>query len=243
MSKPDKTARAEAARKVLEAERARRRRTIAIQVGVVVLVVAAVIGGTVIALQQGSDDAPSAAPSGVTDSGGYVVGDPDAAVTVEVVEDFQCPVCQAFEEASGGVLQDLAATDGVNVSYRGIAFLDRASSTEYSSRALNASACVIEAADTEVWTDFHQQLYLQQPPEGGAGLPDSELVAIAEAAGADGVESCIRDRTYDAWVESTTDAAFDEGVTGTPTVYVDGEVVEDVSPAGLQAAVDEALAS
>jgi protein-disulfide isomerase len=238
----DRTARADAARQVLDAERARRRRTIAIQVGVVVVVVAAIIGGTVFALQS-SDDAPAAAPSGVTADGGYVVGDPDAAVTVEVVEDFQCPACKSFEEASGGVLDELAETDGVNVEYRGIAFLDRASTTDYSSRALNASACVIEAADTEVWREFHRQMFLQQPPEGGAGLPDSDLVRIAEDAGAEDVESCIRDMTFGDWVESTTDEAFDNGVSGTPTLFVNGEVVEDVSPAGIQAAVDEALAS
>jgi protein-disulfide isomerase len=240
--KSDRSVRAEAARQVLEAERARRRRTIAIQVGVVVLVVAAVVGGTVIAL-QGSDDAPTAAPPGLTADGGYVVGDPDAAVTVEVVEDFQCPACQSFEAAAGDYLDELAATDGVNVEYRGIAFLDRASSTEYASRALNASACVIEAADVDVWKEFHRQLFLQQPAEGGAGLPDSDLVSIAEDAGAEGVESCIRDRTYDEWVDATTEEAFDNGVSGTPTVFVNGEVVEQASPATIQAAVDEALAS
>uniref|UniRef100_UPI002B267555 DsbA family protein n=1 Tax=Nocardioides sp. TaxID=35761 RepID=UPI002B267555 len=124
-----------------------------------------------------------------------------------------------------------------------IAFLDRASTTEYSSRALNASACVMEAADTDVWKDFHRQMFLQQPPEGGAGLPDSELIRIADDAGAGNIETCVDDRTYDDWVEATTAASGDDGINSTPTVLVDGVILEDPSPATIQAAIDEALAS
>jgi hypothetical protein len=38
-------------------------------------------------------------------------------------------------------------------------------------------------------------------------------------------------------VASTTDAASRAGVRGTPTVLVDGEVVQDRSRAGLEAAI------
>lgn len=243
MSKNAKNDRAEAARKVLEADKARRRRTIAIQVAVVAVVVAAVIGGTVYGLTSSGGDSTASAPSAVDDEGALLVGNPDAPVTIQVVEDFQCPACQQFEAGFGSALDEYAAGDDVNVAYRGIAFLDRASTTDYSSRALNASACVMEAADTDVWKAFHAEMFAQQPSEGGAGLADSDLIAIAEGAGADDVASCIEDGTYLDWAGSTTDAAFDEGVTGTPTVFVNGEQLESFNPADIQAAVDEALAS
>lgn len=243
-SSNDKHARAEAARKVLEADKRRRTRTVIIQVAVVAVVVAAVIGGTVIGLRSSDDGAAAgSAPAAVTDDGSYVVGDPDAAVTVQVIEDFQCPVCQTFEAAFGEQLDAYAASGDVKVEYRGVAFLDRASSTEYSSRALNASACVMDAGDVDVWKEFHRQLFLQQPAEGGAGLPDSDLISIADDAGAGDIEACVDDRTYDDWVSATTAAGTsDPDFGGTPTVFVNGEVVQN-SPEAIVAAVDEALAS
>lgn len=245
MAKNANTPRSEAARKVVEEEQRRRRRTVLIQVAVVAVVVVAVLGATIIALQSSDDDAAVAgtAPTGVTADGGYVIGNPEAPVSVQVVEDFQCPVCQQFEAVAGAMLDEYASGGDVHVEYRGIAFLDRASSTDYSSRALNASACVIEASSAEVWSDFHRELFVQQPPEGGAGLPDSTLVSIAEDAGASDVESCINDRSYADWVRATTDAAFDDDVEGTPTVFVNGEKLPDFDPATIQAAVDEALSS
>ncbi len=243
----DRSARGEAARQVLEAEKKRRRRNTIIQVLVVTVVVAAVIGGTVLALRSSDSTtaagAAASAPSAVTPDGSYVVGSPDAPVTVQVVEDFQCPVCQQFETAFGETLDEYAQGTDVKVEYRGIAFLDRASTTNYSSRALNASACVMEAGDTDVWKEFHRQMYLQQPAEGGAGLPNSQIVSIASAAGADDISSCVDDDTYADWVTATTKASSDDDVTGTPTVFVNGTKLDGFAPADVQAAVDEALAS
>lgn len=179
----------------------------------------------------------------MTADGAFTVGSTDAPVTVQIVEDFQCPACQQFEAAAGDLLGRYARSGEVKLEYRGIAFLDQMSSTRYSSRALNASACVMgDGAD--VWQDFHRQLFLQQPAEGGAGLPDATLVDLAVTAGADrdAVTACIEDETYAGWVSETTNAAGADGVTGTPTVFVDGEKLSASSPEQLQAAVDKALA-
>lgn len=246
-------ARAAALARLKAEEKARRRRRTLWQSLAAVVVAVLVVGGVVLALGNGEDerggsDAPLAVdgevPAATTNDGGFVVGNPDAAVTIEVVEDFQCPVCQQFEAAAGELLDSYAAGDDVKVEYRGIAFLDRASSTDYSSRALNASACVMDSG-AEVWKEFHRQLYLQQPPEGGAGLSDDQLVSIATEAGADeaAVSSCVADQTYADWVGATTDRAGDDGVTGTPTLFVDGEKLAGFTPEELQAAVDKALAS
>lgn len=236
--------RSEAARKAAETMRAQqaaaRRRTVLVQAGVAALVVVVVLAVTIAVLRAQDGAEPSATPPQVDGRGALVLGDPDAAVTVEVVEDFQCPACRAFEAAEGDLLRSYVAGDQVQVAYRGIAFLDRASSTDYSSRALNASACVMAEGD-EVWSRFHRSLFEQQPPEGGAGLSDDQLVRLAGAAGADedAVRTCVEDGTYADWVASTTTQAGDDGVQGTPTVYVDGEELQDTT--ALEATVDAAL--
>lgn len=224
--------------------RAERRRSVLLQGGVGLALVAVVVLATVAILSSGDEaPAPGVAPEAVNNDGAIVVGNADAPVTVQVVEDFQCPACRAFEAAAGDLLEQYAASDDVRVEYRGIAFLDRASTTEYSSRALNASACVMSEG-TEVWKEFHDQLFLQQPPEGTDGLTDQTLIDIAVQAGAEeaAVEDCITGGEFRPWVQQTTQAALEDEVSSTPTVFVDGQPLASNSPAALQAAVEEALA-
>jgi protein-disulfide isomerase len=233
-------ARQRAARLAQDQARSRKRRLLLLQAGIGVLALAVVAAVVVFVLTR-SDD-PVAAPPQVTSDGAFVVGNPDAPVTLQVVEDFQCPICKQFEATNADLLAQYAAGNDVKIEYRGIAFLDRASTTRYSSRALNASACVMgEGADT--WSAFHQAMYEQQPPEQGDGLPDSDLVDIATTAGADpdAVTSCIQDEKYADWTKSTTEKFFDAGGSGTPTLFVNGTELKSPDAATITAAVDKAL--
>jgi protein-disulfide isomerase len=154
------------------------------------------------------------------------VGSTKAKVVVDVYEDFMCPFCGQFEAASRSYVDKTAGAQ-VLFRYHIIAFLDRASSTEYSSRASNALAVVLDAAGPEVAKKFHDELYARQPQEGSPGLSDTELVKLAVAAGAtqSDVEKPIKDREFAGWVRNATDAASKAGVNQTPTVLVDGQPV------------------
>jgi protein-disulfide isomerase len=81
-----------------------------------------------------------------TDGAGFAVGSSTAPVTVDVYEDFLCPICRRFEEQTGGMIAQLVADGTVRVRYRPLAFLDRLSTDDYSTRALNAAAVVADAA-------------------------------------------------------------------------------------------------
>lgn len=231
---------------LMQQQRAKeKRRNAMIQGGLLVTVVAVVILLVVVVLQyRDRQSEPATAPAGVSDDGGFVVGAEDASVTVAVVEDLQCPVCREFELANGQKLQELSQADDTAVEYRVVSFLDRASTDDYSSRAANATACVWDEGDPEVWRSFHDSLYAQQPAEGGAGLSDDQLVQLATTAGADesSVRPCVEDGGFRRWVEQNTDAISDSGVSGTPTVFVNGEETDARTPEELQAAVDEARA-
>ncbi len=83
-----------------------------------------------------------------------MVGDESAPKTITVYEDLQCPVCQAFEDATGGRRSTKAVADGkVKVEYRLIAFLDDASTTDYSSRALNALMVVLDTSGPDAFLE------------------------------------------------------------------------------------------
>lgn len=210
------------------AERADRNRKILIQVAVAAVLVGLVAAiGIGLAVRNSGSGENSPAPAATTDNGAIRIGNPDAKVTVRVIADMQCPACQMFEAANGEVLKKAVEDGTASVEYNIAAFLDRASTTEYSSRAANASFCVAEAG-TENYQTWLQAMFAEQPPEGGNGLPDSKLVDIATSAGYTdpAVADCITERKHDAFVQSNSAELLKSGIEGTPTIYVNGEQVE-----------------
>ena len=213
---------------------ARRRRIVLVLGGVVILGLVAAIVVAILNATGGDDTREVSGPTGevvapanVSESGAASVGDADAPVTVEVYYDYMCPACGAFEEANGDELDRLMNDGTARIELRPISFLDRMSEgTNYSTRAANAFATVVDGAPEQAWA-FHRALYENQPAEGTEGLSDEEIAEIATDAGvpAEVVER-FADGTYDQWVASVTEQAFDSGVQGTPTIKIDGEVFE-----------------
>lgn len=231
----------EAARRQRAAElaRARRRRTAVVSAAVVaVLAVLVGIGVAVQSHRSSTAAAGSAVPAHLT-GGGVVTGSATAPVTVTVYEDFQCPVCRQFEQTTGPTLDQLRQAGTVKVISKPVAILDRASSTRYSTRALNAAACVIDSSP-QAYPAFKDALFAEQPEEGSAGLTDATLTATATRAGATDVRSCIDQQQFRGWTQRTTDQASRDGLTGTPYVLVNGTPLTNTTPDGLQAAVTAA---
>jgi protein-disulfide isomerase len=221
----------------------RRQRTVVGAVVAAVLLVVAVVVVIAVQTSRTSTSASAAVPPNTVDGGTVVVvGSADAPVTVDLYEDFQCPNCKAFEDAAGSTLAQLVAAGTVQVHHHGMAFLDTHANDNYSTRALNAAAVVVGAAGTDAFQTFSDLLFANQPDESGSGLTDDQLIAYAAQAGAGGaeVEQQIRDLHYGDWVTTVTDQASKDGVTGTPTVLVDGTALDDLSAAGLTAAVTAA---
>lgn len=222
----------------------RRRRIRMLSFGIGALLVLALVTVAIVQSTRDTTGSDAAAPAGAA---GYAVpiGPADAPVTVDVYEDFLCPFCRDFEQAMGDTLVGAAEDGDLRVRYHPIAFLDRLSNgTEYSSRAANAFAVVRDEAGREEATAFHDLLFENQPPEGSDGLTDAQLIELAVEAGATeaAVSGPIRDRAFDGWVENGTDEASRDGVNSTPTVMVDGEVVEFETLAELRASLEQAIA-
>jgi protein-disulfide isomerase len=258
-----RTAREKAAQLRAEAERTSRRRHSRLVTAIVAAVVALAVGAVVVVQQFRHDSVAAAAaqPSGVPrnllpDGGiaGVFAGaaTPPAGrtpVTVELWEDLQCPACRAFEDAQHATLERWAKQGVIRLVYKPVAFLDRASTTEYSTRALIAAAAVADTAPT-AFPAFHDLLYAHQPAEGSAGLTDAQLVGYAVQAGAprDAVASALATRRYQGWAVQRTED-FSTRFTSTPTVVVGGTVLTPddpaavISPASLRAAVAKAAAT
>ncbi|WP_378734349.1 DsbA family protein [Nocardia brasiliensis] len=246
---------------LLAADRADRNRKIFIQVAVAAVLIALIAAiGIGVAVKKARKDDPGPTPSipaaanqnaagitgTITDNGSVRIGKPDAKVTVRVVADLQCPACKGFESANAQVLDEAVKNGTAAVEYNVIAFLDKASTTRYSTRAANASYCVAEA-DPSKYTAWVSAMFAQQPAEGGAGLPDDKLVQIAKDVGyPDAVASCITDLKYDKYIQARTDDVLKSGIKSTPSVYINGKQVESsqeiFGPGGLAPAIAAAAA-
>ena len=163
-------------------------------------------------------------PRSATDSGANLIGKPDAKVTVSVYLDFMCPYCGQFERANGDDLAAAIEAGTAKLEVHPMAFLDEMSAgTKYSTRASNAFAAVANH-DADTAFAFSELLFAQQPAENTAGLDDATIADLASQAGApaDVVASFVK-QTYQPWVAKITQQAFDSGVTGTPTVKINGQ--------------------
>ncbi|MEO3816457.1 thioredoxin domain-containing protein [Plantactinospora sp. B24E8] len=213
----------------------RRRRTLWASIGaVVVLVAAGLIGWAVSASKDAGDFTP---PGGANPEGtGIVFG--TGPVNIDVYADFICPFCKQFEQQAGGTLDQLVAQGKARITYHPVAFLNRFSSTDYSTRSSAASGC---AAQSGKFREYSRALFDRQPPEGSAGLSDTQLVDVAVGVGLarDSFANCVRENTFKKWTDHVTEEASRAGINGTPTVLVNGKQVQ-ASAEAVTAAVTAA---
>ena len=221
------------------------RRTRALLVSSAVVAVLILVVAVVAAVQASRDTTGQAAtpPAGVVDRYSVQMGSSSAPAKVTIYEDFMCPYCGDFERVSEQKLKQYAATGKAQVSYHVVSFLDRSSTTDYSTRAANALAVVLDTAGPGVALRFHNLLYAHQPQEGTAGLSDQQLVGLAVQAGAKSkaVTGPIKDLKFEQWVVNSTNAWSKRGYNSTPTVTVNGKKVAFSSAADLMTNVDAAI--
>jgi protein-disulfide isomerase len=241
---PKKRSKSERAQELMRQQRQRERRRNLLVVGSVVVAVA-IIAVVLVVVSSKKDTTgqavdPGGAPKNLTGTYSVVIGKSSAPTTIKLYEDLQCPICQSFEKVTGSQVRAAIADGKVKVDYHMVAFLDRASTTKYSSRALNAAMAVLSTAGSDAFLKFHTIAYDHQPPENSAGVPDSTLIDWAVQAGADKSEvtPLINDNVYHQWVVNATDQMSKDKVNGTPTAFVNGK--EYTSP---QEAVTAVLAA
>jgi protein-disulfide isomerase len=167
------------------------------------------------------------------------------APTVDLYEDFQCPVCRQFEGAVGTTVTGLAQQGRIVLNYHVLNFLDDKLGVQFSTPAANGAFC---AAAGGHFQDFHDAVYADQAPEGTT-LDDATLQKWAAAAGINGDalttwKQCVADGTYTRYVTSVNEAAFAiPGFAGTPTVVINGTTADLASvatPEGFTAAIQGA---
>jgi protein-disulfide isomerase len=221
-----------AAERAAQAAAAKRRKDRIVRgslAGVVVLVVV-VVGFFVIRANGAKVDKTAARPANVTATLGYPTGTATKPV-IDLYEDFQCPVCEAYETNIGKAIEALATSGKASVVYHPLTFLDRVDATsasnvkKSSTRSANAAAC---AQAQGKFLAFHDVVYQNPPATEGAGFTDAQLLAFGKSAGIPDMTAytqCLNDQRYVGFLTQVSAEADTRQVTGTPTFFVDGKML------------------
>lgn len=215
---------------------------------VVLAVVVAIVMGS--KSKSGSSSASTqSVPLGVVGGtgGGIAVNAATAksnAPTIDLYEDFQCPTCHELEKAMGPQIRSLAAAGQVKLVIHMMSFLDANLGNDSSTRAANAAGC---AADAGKFLQFHQAVYDGFPAKEGTGYTNAQLTEFAKTAGITGPalttwQKCATSAQHAQYVTDVESASGKAGITGTPTVKLNGkDITKNLStPESLVAAVKAA---
>ncbi|MFE9257908.1 DsbA family protein [Streptomyces sp. NPDC006879] len=262
MSKRNSMANKAAARERLRAERERQakrakvRRQLVVAGSVVgVLALAGGIGYGVMQANkptawEQAKDADLVKPKNTSGANGteVVIGKSTAKKTLELYEDSRCPVCATFEQAIGEQIKKDVDSGKYKVKYVGATFIDNAANGEGSKNALSALGAALNVSP-EAFLEFKAALYSKEnhPEESKDKFAeDSYLLKIADEVdalkGNAEFKKAVEDGTYDRWALEMSKTFDKSGVTGTPTLKMDGKKIEIPQDAAtFTAAIDAAL--
>ncbi|ONI91194.1 hypothetical protein ALI144C_01710 [Actinosynnema sp. ALI-1.44] len=242
-----------AQRAVLAARKAKSdRNKIIITVAVVVVIAAAVVTGILITNNQKNKTEGMQIPVNKAseqvqvkrDGATVLVGKDSAKVTLDVYEDFLCPACGQFEGAYATQIDKKVEEGSVRVRYHMLTLLnDRSDPPGYSLDSANAA---LLAADEGKFPAFHASLFKAQPEEGARGYDKDQLIKLGQDIGidspafADGVRTgkynqIVEDAYQQVAKDPKLQQDFGKGQRGfgTPTLAVDGRIVQTDDPEWL----------
>jgi len=167
-----------------------------------------------------------------------VLGDPNAPVLVVEWSDYQCPFCKRlYDDVEKKIIEQYVDQGKVAFAYRDFAFLGSESNT-----ASNAARCANEQG--KFW-EYHDVLWDQHPGSGhGDHLTPDKLKATALSLGLNAAQfnECVDSNKYAADVLADTNAGRAAGVTGTPSTFINGRVVNGAQPfSAFQQIIDDEL--
>jgi protein-disulfide isomerase len=170
---------------------------------------------------------------------GVHLGDPNAPVKVDAYEDFRCSACLFYtQNVEPLIIQTYVETGKVYYTFHFYEVIDGNDGTDASYRSANAALCANEQG--HFW-DYHDTLYANQVTESATLYTDARLVTMAENLKLDmtAFNACYQAKKYASVISNDGAKGQSLGVSGTPSIYVNGTFISDFSKATQ--AIDTAL--
>ena len=171
-------------------------------------------------------------PASLPNADGLSLGDPNAAVTIDVFEDFQCPFCKQVQPTVHELLSRYRGK--VKLVHKDLP-LD--SIHPQARQAAEAARCAYEQG--KFW-EYHDKLYANSPK---ASADDLKSYAKEVGLNTDSFDRCFTSRKYKALVQEDLNQGAQLGLNGTPTFFINGrEISGNQSLSDFEAIIDEELA-
>ena len=207
-----------------------------IVIGMVVFVLAV---GVIFSVVGNKSTSGGATPFSVSKADGYGItfnADLKGKPTLDLWEDFQCPVCKQFEITNGAYIQQLVTQKKAKVVYHMLSFIGPESVL-----AANAGAC---AADENKFLPFHAYLYSTQGTENTGVWSNAALIQAGAVVGLTSSKfiDCVNNGTYQKWVTNVANDGSNKKINATPTVFLNGKEIDRktqyFNPVAFTAAVE-----
>jgi protein-disulfide isomerase len=123
------------------------------------------------------------------------------------------------------IIQNYIETGKVYYSYAALPVVDTIDDTDASRRAANAALCA--SAQNKFW-EYHDTLYANQVTESADLFSDARLVKMAQNIRLDmeAFSQCYQAKKYDPDIVNSGDDAVRLGLGGTPSILVNGLLVD-----------------
>lgn len=165
------------------------------------------------------------------------LGSSNAKVTVVEYADYQCPFCEKwYSQVLPSLKSKYISTGKIKYFYQDFAFLGPDSNT-----AAEATHC---AQDQNKYWQYHDYLFTHQGQEGSGWATADHQKEFAKALGLNTTQfgQCLDSGKYKQEVLDETAAGKSYGVSGTPSVFVNGKIIVGAQPFSvLDAAITAAL--
>lgn len=202
-------------------------------------------------------DLNPSAPATVVDpagADGYGLPAGDGPAQIHLWTDLSCPYCRMLEEITGSAITDAVASGKATLTIHPLNFVSTAhqDATQWSTRAANALAAVLDAGEADKIPAFYALLQHNQTLSDGTSHPsDADILEIAKHVGitAD-ISDAVATQRFGVWVAAsnehwlgTTIDGTTHVINGVPVLVIDGTIMELSSEnlvADVQAAIDAA---
>jgi protein-disulfide isomerase len=223
-------------RKELEARQQEASRKQMIQISIIIGVLAVVIiGGAIILNQTGiggpAENAALPAPKAISralpanaDANGIGFGPADAPIKILEFVDYQCPACGAQWAANESAIVEAFSKSGkVRYEIRFLTFLEKRAGTTESTDAAMAAMC---AADQGKFWDMHNSLFGNQYDENVGQFSKARLKTLATAIGLDAntFSTCLDGGTHSSRIAEFGTEADRLGVQSTPSFVIGNQI-------------------
>ncbi len=168
------------------------------------------------------------------------LGNKNAKVTVIEFSDYQCPFCRTFwRESFGQLKKEYIDTGKIRFVYRDYPL----SFHPMAEPSAQAGQC---ADDQGKYWEFHDKIFSEEDKKGQGTVTYTvqELKLWASQIGLDKTKfnQCLDSNKYKAEVQKDFDDGNSAGVSGTPSIFINGRLVVGAQPyASFKAIIDEEL--